>query len=159
MKASAIVYTSNTGFTAQYATLLAHQTGLPLFRLEDSSALAPGTEVLFLGWLCAGKIQGLKKAMGRFFIRCVCAVGMAPSQGYAQKLAHDLGLSLPLYYLRGGYAPARIRGRYRLMMAMMKAILSKKTDTQSREALKAIELGADWVSAQQLEPVMDWLRK
>ena len=95
MKASAIVYTSNTGFTAQYATLLAHQTGLPL----------------------------------------------------------------PLYDLRGGYAPARIRGRYRLMMAMMKEILSKKTNAQSREALKAIELGADWVSAQQLGPVLDWLQE
>lgn len=49
--------------------------------------------------------------------------------------------------------------QYATLMTMMKAILSKKTDTQSREALKAIELGADWVSAQQLEPVMDWLRK
>lgn len=48
--------------------------------------------------------------------------------------------------------------QYATLMAMMKAILSKKTDTQSREALKAIELGADWVSAQQLEPVLDWLR-
>lgn len=95
MKASAIVYTSNTGFTAQYATLLAHQTGLPL----------------------------------------------------------------PLYDPQGGYAPARIWGIYRLIMAMMKAILSKKTDTQSWEALKAIEQGADWVSAQQLEPVLDWLRE
>ncbi len=49
--------------------------------------------------------------------------------------------------------------QYATLMAMMKAILSKKTDTQSRKALKAIELGADWVSAQQLEPVLDWLRE
>ena len=45
-----------------------------------------------------------------------------------------------------------------MMMAMMKAILSKKTDSQSRQALKAIELGADWVSAPQLEPVLNWLQ-
>lgn len=49
--------------------------------------------------------------------------------------------------------------QYATLMAMMKAILSKKTNAQSREALKAIELGADWVSAQQLEPVLDWLRE
>lgn len=49
--------------------------------------------------------------------------------------------------------------QYATLMTMMKAILSKKTDTQSREALKAIELGADWVSAQQLEPVLDWLQE
>ena len=49
--------------------------------------------------------------------------------------------------------------QYATLMAIMKAILSKETDAQSRKALKAIELGADWVSAQQLEPVLDWLRK
>ena len=49
--------------------------------------------------------------------------------------------------------------QYATLMAMMKAILSKKTDTQSRKALKAIEQGADWASAQQLAPVRDWLRE
>lgn len=49
--------------------------------------------------------------------------------------------------------------QYATLMAIMKAILSKETDAQSRKALKAIELGADWVSAQQLEPVLDWLRE
>lgn len=158
MKASAIVYTSNTGFTAQYATLLSHQTGLPLHRLEEASALPRETQVLYLGWLCAGKIQGLKKAAARFQVEAVCAVGLAPECNL-DKLAGDNHCSgLSLFYLRGGYAPARIRGKYKMMMAMMKAILSKKTDAQSREALKAIELGADWVSAPQLEPVLDWLR-
>ena len=45
-----------------------------------------------------------------------------------------------------------------MMMAMMKAILSKKTDPQSREALEAMKRGADWVSAPQLEPVLNWLQ-
>ena len=158
MNASAIVYTSNTGFTAQYATLLSHQTGLPLHQLEEAAALPRGTQVLYLGWLCAGKIQGLKKAASRFQVEAVCAVGLAPECDL-DKLAGDNHCSgLPLFYLRGGYAPARIRGKYKMMMAMMKAILSKKTDAQSREALKAIELGADWVSVPQLEPVLDWLR-
>ena len=49
--------------------------------------------------------------------------------------------------------------QYATLMAMMKTILSKKTGTQSREALNTIELGADWVSAQQLEPVLDWLQE
>lgn len=49
--------------------------------------------------------------------------------------------------------------QYATLIAMMKASLSKKTDAQSRKALKAIEQGADWVSAQQLEPVLDWLQE
>ena len=156
MKVSAIVYTSNTGFTAQYATLLAHQTGLPLHRLEECD-LPRDTQVLFLGWLCAGKIQGLKGAMGRFQVVGICAVGMGPEVDSA-KLARDNRCEgLPLFYLRGGYAPARIKGRYKMMMAMMKAILSRKTDRDSQRAAEAITRGADWVDAAQLAPVLDWL--
>lgn len=158
MKVSAIVYTSNTGFTAQYATLLSHQTGLPLHRLEEAAALPRGTQVLYLGWLSAGKLQGLKKAATRFRVEAVCAVGLAPECDLTRLAGGNRCEGLPLFYLRGGYAPARIRGKYKLMMAMMKAILSKKTDPQSRQALKAIQLGADWVSAPQVEPVLDWLR-
>ena len=156
MKVSAIVYTSNTGFTAQYATLLAHQTGLPLHRLEECD-LPRDTQVLFLGWLCAGKIQGLKQAMGRFQVVGICAVGMGPEADTA-KLARDNRCEgLPLFYLLGGYAPARIKGRYKMMMAMMKAILSRRTDRASQKAVEAITRGADWVDAAHLAPVLDWL--
>jgi len=157
MKVSAIVYTSNTGFTAQYATLLSHQTGLPLHRLEEGT-LPQGTQVLYLGWLCAGKIQGLKKAAARYQVEAVCAVGLAQECDLAKLAGDNHWNGLPLFYLRGGYAPARVRGKYKMMMAMMKAILSKKTDPQSREALEAMERGADWVSAPQLEPVLNWLQ-
>ena len=34
MKPNAIVYTSSTGFTRQYAFLLGEQTGLPVYSLE-----------------------------------------------------------------------------------------------------------------------------
>ena len=157
MNVSAIVYTSNSGFTAQYATLLSHQTGLPLHRLEEST-LPRGTQVLYLGWLCAGKIQGLKKAAARYQVEAVCAVGLAPECDLGKLAGDNHWTELPLFYLRGGYSPARVRGKYKMMMTMMKAILSKKTDPQSREALEAIERGADWVSAPQLEPVLNWLQ-
>lgn len=158
MKVSAIVYTSNTGFTAQYATLLSHQTGLPLYRLEECD-LPGSTQVLFLGWLCAGKLQGLKRAMGRFQVVGVCAVGLAPQADPAKLAGDNRCGGLPLFYLRGGYAPARIRGKYKMMMTMMKAILSKKTDRESQEAVKAITRGADWVDAAQLAPVLGWLEE
>lgn len=156
MKVSAIVYTSNTGFTAQYATLLSHQTGLPLYRLEEC-ALPRGTRVLYLGWLCAGKLQGLKKAMGRFQVVGICAVGLAPEADPAKLAGDNHCTGVPLFYLRGGYAPARIKGIYKMMMTMMKAILSKKTDQASQKAVEAIVRGADWVDAAQLGPVLDWL--
>ena len=44
-----------------------------------------------------------------------------------------------------------------MMMAAMEKVLSGKHDPQSRSALEAIRRGADWVSQDQLEPVLDWL--
>ena len=160
MTASAIVYTSATGFTARYAQLLSRKTGLPCLALERAKELPAGTGVVYLGWLCAGGIKGLKKARNRLQVKAVCAVGMAPaSPEVVNKLAGQNHLEgLPFFYLRGGYSPARVWGKYKMMMTMMKAILSKKADSQSREALEAMERGADWVSVPQLEPVLNWLR-
>ena len=79
MTASAIVYTSATGFTARYAQLLSRKTGLPCLALERAKELPGDTPVLYLGWLCAGGIKGLKKARKRLAVRAVCAVGMAPA--------------------------------------------------------------------------------
>ena len=77
MNAAAIVYTSQTGFTARYAALLAERTGLPCRPLKEAAALPRGTAVIYLGWLCAGGIKGLKGARRRFRTAAVCAVGMA----------------------------------------------------------------------------------
>lgn len=157
MRASAIVYTSATGFTAQYATLLHHQTGLPLYQLEEAAGLPGSTRVLYLGWLRAGKIMGLKKAASRLKVAGICAVGLAP-EGNPSKLREDNRLGeIPLFYLRGGYAPARVKGLNKMMMAAMEKVLSGRHDPQSRSALEAVRRGADWVSQAQLEPVPDWL--
>ena len=57
MKPSAIVYTSNTGYTAQYASLLGGETGLPVYSLEDAlKSLPQNSPIVYLGWLTAGKV-------------------------------------------------------------------------------------------------------
>ena len=57
MTPNAIVYTSNTGYTEQYAMLLGKATGLPVYALAEAEAkLAPGNHILYLGWLMAGKV-------------------------------------------------------------------------------------------------------
>ena len=154
---SAIVYTSATGFTARYAQMLAGETGLPAFRLEEANALAPGAPVLCLGWLRAGSVRGLKAARRRFRVEGVCAVGMAP-EADTEQLRRDNGLEdAPLFYLRGGYAPDKVRGLDRVLMAAMKRHLAGKSDQQSQAALAAMRQGADWVSGGQLGPVLAWL--
>ena len=50
MKPTAIVYTSNTGHTRQYALLLGKQGGLPVYSLEEANShLSGGSPVIYLG--------------------------------------------------------------------------------------------------------------
>ena len=50
MKPTAIVYTSNTGHTRQYALLLGEQVGLPVYSLEEANShLSGGSPVIYLG--------------------------------------------------------------------------------------------------------------
>ena len=159
MNAAAIVYTSQTGFTARYAALLAERTGLPCRPLKEAAALPRGTAVIYLGWLCAGGIKGLKEARRRFRTAAVCAVGMAAEVEEA-KLRRDNRLEgVPLFYLRGGYAPERLTGLYRPMMSLMSRMVSKASveDEGARAMQEAFAKGGDWVSAEQLSPVLDAL--
>ena len=159
MNAAAIVYTSQTGFTAWYAALLAERTGLPCRPLKEAAALPRGTAVIYLGWLCAGGIKGLKEARRRFRTAAVCAVGMAAEVEEA-KLRRDNRLEgVPLFYLRGGYAPERLTGLYRPMMSLMSRMVSKASaeDEGARAMQEAFAKGGDWVSTEQLSPVLDAL--
>ena len=82
-------------------------------------------QVIYLGWLCAGGIKGLKGARRRFRTAAVCAVGMAAEVEEA-KLRRDNRLEgVPLFYLRGGYAPEKLTGFYRAMMAPMARLVSR----------------------------------
>lgn len=161
---TAIVYTSATGFTRRYAQMLAERMGLPAYELGGPGAPGKGCCVVYLGWLCAGGIKGLKKALGRYDVRAVCAVGMAPATAdYEAKLAKDNKVwDRPFFYLRGGYAPERLGGAYKLMMKPMAAAMAKAPqgdeDETQRAMREAFSKGGDWVSEQQLVPVLAELR-
>ena len=158
---SAIVYTSGTGFTARYAALLAEETRLPFYELKQAAgALERGAGVIYLGWLCAGGVKGLKRARSRYGVRAVCAVGMAAaSTAYTAKIREQNRLEgLPLFYLRGGYDPARMTGLYKPVMSMMaKAVAKAPAETPEDQTTRdAFAHGGDWVSADQLAPVLAW---
>lgn len=55
-----IAYESKTGFTKRYAEMLAAKTGMKLYRVNELSKTEINEEIVFLGWLKAGRIQGLK---------------------------------------------------------------------------------------------------
>ncbi len=164
MRAEAIIYHSSTGFTRQYAHMLSQATGLPACPPDAPEAPLRGTPVLFLGWLRAGTIQGLKGALGRWQVAAVCAVGMAsPAEADVSRLARSSNLGdRPLFYLRGGYAPDRVKGLSKIMMTpilLSTKHTAAKGDPKAEALMEVLVHGVDWVSREQLQPVLDWLEQ
>lgn len=166
MKPTAIVYRSNTGYTAQYAVLLGEKTGLPVYPLDKAQGPEPGSCVIYLGWLMAGKIQGYQKAARRYRVAAVCGVGMGASGSQLEDLrrANPLPESLPVFTLQGGFDLKRLRGVYRLMMTVMaktagKTLAGKKDRTPDEDAMLDLMLnGGSRVSEENLAPVLNWYR-
>lgn len=165
MKPSAIVYTSNTGFTAQYASLLGGETGLPVYSLEDAlKSLPQSSPIVYLGWLTAGKVQGYDKAVTKFNLQALCAVGMAKcgSQMEDVRKSNNLPEGLPLFTLQGGFDLKKLRGIYRLMMLVMSKTVVKKLAAKpdrtpdEEDMLDLFQNGGNRVSPENLRPVLAW---
>ena len=86
----AIIYTSNTGFTRKYAQMLSEKLSLPAYNAglgEDKKSLSKSDDVIYMGWISANKIEGLKKAARRYNIRAVCPCGISEN---ADSIMKDL---------------------------------------------------------------------
>lgn len=156
MKVSAVVYTSNTGYTEQYARMLGARTGLPVYALPEAPR---GEEILYLGWMMAGTVVGLGKAKRRCKVRACCAVGMGGAeQGPALQKKHP---AFPVFCLRGGYDHRRLTGICKKMMETLAKAMKKRPadDPMARTIVEAVSrsTGVSWVTAEQLEPVLAWL--
>lgn len=164
---NAIVYTSGTGYTAQYARLLSEQTGLPAHSLEEAGKSLPAnSEILYLGWLMAGSVQGFRKARKRYRVRAVVGVGMGAtgSQLDDVRKANALPEDMPVFTVQGGFDMQRLRGIYRFMMKTMAGTLGKrlaaKADrTPDEDAMLDMLLhGGSHVSPENLSGVLGWYR-
>ena len=165
MKPTAIVYTSNTGYTAEYARLLGQGTGLPVYALSEAAEkLNSGAAIVYLGWLMAGKVQGYWKAAKRYSICAVCGVGMGAtgSQMEDVRKTNALPASLPLFTLQGGFDMAKLHGIYKFMMTVMAKTIGKrlaaKADRTAEEdrMLELLTHGGSCVREEHLKDVLAW---
>ena len=164
---TAIVYVSGTGHTKKYAELLGGKVDLPVYELKTAIIELPkNAEIIFLGWLMAGKIKGYKKAKKRFRIKALCGVGMAGgnSQITDMKKANSIPDGMPVFYLQGGFELEKLHGIYKLMMQTMKKTIGKGlADKQNRtpeenDMLDLMLNGGDTVSADNLDDVFSWYK-
>ena len=164
----AIIYTTNTGSTAQYAKMLAEQTGLPAFSMEEAkSKVEAGSEIIYLGWIMAAQVKGYKAAAKKYKIKAVCAVGMERTGTRTEQIREktSVPVAIPLFTLQGNFDVKKLHGIYRLMMNLMVKMITKKlgakTDRtqQENEMLEIMLHGGEKVCTENLGEVINWYKK
>ena len=164
----AIIYTTNTGSAEQYAKMLAEQTGLSIFSMEEAkSEVEEGSEIIYLGWIMAAQVKGYKTAAKKYKIRAVCAVGMEKTGTRTEEIRKKtfVPAEVPLFTLQGNFNVKKLHGFYRLMMSMMVKMVTKqlvaKTDRTQREneMLEIMLQGGENVRKENLAEVLDWYKR
>ena len=164
MKATAIVYTSNTGHTQQYALLLGKQIGIPAYSLDEANAqLSGGSPVIYLGWIHTSHVKGYAKAAGRFELCAVCAVGLCDTGALTTEVrkATSIPEDIPLFTLQGGIDRSRLKGVDKLIISMLtKGLASQKQrSAQDDRMLELLSKDENYVSPENLSEVLQWYRE
>ena len=160
----AIVYKSNSGFTKEYALMLSKKLVLPVYDIKEANkSLSKNDEIIYMGWIMAGNVQGLNKAK-KYAIKAIVAVGMT----YDEKQEKEIQEKVKAYHselvinIRGGFYLDRLHGIYKFMMISMGKVLGKvlrkkenKTE-EDKQTLLMIEQGASYVDEANLDRVITW---
>ena len=160
----AIVYSSNTGFSKQFAYSLAVKTNIQIFDLKEAKKKLPkGANIIYFSWVNAGKINNIKKIKDYNVIYyAVCGLS-SYNEEMIKKLKEDNNVS-NIYYLEGG-----IRYRYlnlfqRFIMNMIRKSLKKKSKKQelsSDEAilLQKLEYGYESINLDSLDILIKYIEE
>jgi hypothetical protein len=115
-----IVYESKTGFTKRYADMLAAKSKLKVYRVKDISKVNQDEEIIFLGWMKVGKIQGLDK-LRKYNVKAVCGsgTGRTAEPDTETVIARNKIENIPFFYLRGGSFPLKeLKGMDKIMLSI-----------------------------------------
>lgn len=161
----AILYTSEAGHTRAFAELLSKETGLPIVQ-AGKELLPKDSEILYMGWLFAGKIKGYAAAAKRYKLAGVIGVGMSPpSDELVKKLREQnkIPCETKLFYLRGGFDFKKVHGMNRFLMRLVGFKIRRqikkdkgKLSEEQRFTLRMLSEGASDVGLSQLRSVIEW---
>lgn len=165
----AIVYTSNTGTTKEYAKLLSDKLSLPYYSLDEiKNKVKPGGKIIYLGWIMASGVKGYKKAIKDYDVCAVGAVGMGATGTQVKEVRtkNKIPSSKPVFTLQGGFDVKKLHGIYKLMMTIMvktagKGLANKQDRTQEEEdqMLEMMLHGGKYVDEKNLKAILDWYGK
>lgn len=157
----AIVYTSNTGFTARYAAMLGEKLGLPVYELSEANRKLPKkTPIIYMGWLFASAVKGYRKAADRFRVEALIGVGLCQTGTLIEDVikVNDPGEDVPVFTLQGGMDHSKLRGLNKFMIDMLVRMMSRAKNPSAEDQMKLelIRTGGDLVREENLDAFLRW---
>lgn len=160
-----VLYTSKTGFTAQYARWIAEALACPCEPLAAVSpkALSGYDRVIFGGWVFGNGIVGLEKLRAAAIPAAVFAVGATPAYEEvisAIQAQNSLG-DIPLFYMQGGFRPEKLGLAKRLLLRVLKKAVAKESPRTRQGDFMAESLGTaiDRASRAQIKPLTEYFKE
>lgn len=107
---------------------------------EAEKKVKTGAEIIYMGWIMAGKIKGYPEAARKYNIKAVCSVGMGQTgtQLTEVRAKNKIPQRMPLFTLQGTFDIRKLHGVYKMMMNVMVKTAGKaladKSDRTPEEA-------------------------
>lgn len=132
---SAIIYTSTTGSCKKYAEKLSAALHVPAFDVKKSYT-PKGREVIYVGWLFAGKVVGLSKAMKDYDVVAVVQVGMADNAAAEATCREKNGLAsgVQVFSLQGRFDLNGLPLPLKLIMKIKIKDIAKRLNAKAAKA-------------------------
>lgn len=152
----AIVYESKAGHTLKYAEMLSKKLNIPFYSINDSlEKLNSNEKIIFLSWICAGKIKEKDKIDNKYDIVCYGAVGAYPySDEYLKELKVANNIDKPLFYLRGGIDYSKLNKFQKLLVKLV----GKTMKTSDEKTQIMFKQGYDFVKKDNLEEIVKYIQ-
>lgn len=170
-----VVYKSVTGFTKEYAEMIAHELDCAMMDLKSATAvkLSDYDTVIFGGRMHAGTVDGLKNAKKLFqqsravqFI--VYATGAMPNseaqdtinEMWSGNFTPDELNEIPHFYMQGGLRYEKMPFGDKILMKAFAAVMSRKKDKTEadRQFVNAISGSYDISSKEYIKPLVAILK-
>ena len=169
---TAVIYTSQTGFTKQYAEWISERIGADLFELSKAKKkdFSDYDAIVYGGWACAGninKINWMKSNASKWNGKklAVFCVGGSPIDNpdievAFKKIFSEEPLSnVKPFYCPGGFNYEKMsKGSKVLMSFFVKSLKAKKEKTPEEETMaKMISQSYDISDIKYIEPIIEFL--
>ena len=149
-----IIYKSKTGHTERYAKMLSEELDIPCYSYKEAK-VSDNDKVIFLSYIYASKIMGLSKALNKYNIKAIIAVGaLAYSKDYVNTLKQTNNIDKPFFYLRGGIDYSKLNFIFRKFLP----IIGKDIAKDDKELLNLFKNGGDFVTKDNLKDVIKHLK-